>query len=234
MAKLSDIDPGLYESHDPATFGRKRYLVVSSMAGKASIKACARELWGVNQLADEVVNRILERVEDLEGQGYCLDSAMGTSMLLIARQVWEQAPNFDRHLKYIVVPPPDESALQGALVATVQFENRQLSSAAGDGPVDALFKALVAELQRAHDCLAGLNLYNYDPYQLRASGLESTSAKMRVEISWTHQRFGNFTTQGISTNLIDASWEAILEAVELVLIMQWRQENHEAVGEVDA
>ena len=216
----------LYESHNPEQFGRRRYVVVSSMAGRANVVSFVNSTWNVViDGNDGLVTRLLEEVERRESQyGYCFDSASGSAALLAAKILWPNAPTFEP-----LAEPSFSSSFPGArsgeLMATILMPDHRLASGSGDGPVDASFKALIGELSREHSCLRQLTLDTFRTFQLRRFELEGTESAMRVEIDWQHELYGDFTTQGVSGNLISASFDAILEAVNLVLVYQWRAQQ---------
>ena len=216
----------LYESHNPEQFGRRRYVVVSSMAGRANVVSFVNSTWNVAiDGQDPLVTQLLEEVERRESQyGYCFDSASGSAALLAAEILWPDAPTFEP-LGEPSFSSSFPNARPGELMATIQMPDRRLASGSGDGPVDASFKALIGELSREHSCLHQLTLDTFRTFQLRRFELEGTESAMRVEIDWQHKLYGDFTTQGVSGNLISASFDAILEAINLVLIYQWRLEQ---------
>lgn len=221
--------PRLYESHDPAVFGAKRHIVLSSMAGGANVIAFTSLNWGVDVNGrSELIESIHYQIEDQEARGYSLDSSSGSAQRLVARLLWPEAPHYtplpEEEKPYVFVDLSELKA--GEVAAIVKLHDGSWSSpGTGDGPVDAIFQALHQTLAPGHSCLNGLKLEDYHPFQLSLEGLESTGAAMRVEIEWEHPKYGSLVTQGVSTNLIHASWEAICEAIELVLIKQWRQEQ---------
>jgi len=211
----------LYESHDPHQFGRRRHVVVSGMSGKSNVIAFTKAVWD-SDVSDncDFINAVLAEIEGKESQGYSFDSCSGSAALLVGRMLWPKAPNFKPAGYHFHHSP---TSLPGELMATITVDSQHPTNK-GDGPVDALANAALTFLIPKHSCLKGLGLDDYTPYKLRVPGKEGTASAMRVEIDWVHDQIGSFTTQGVSTNIINASFEAIVEAIELVLIKQWRQE----------
>lgn len=211
----------LYESHDPKQFGRRRHVVLSGMSGKSNVVAFTQAAWGVDVSVNcDFISQILAEIEIKENQGYSFDSCSGSAALLVGRHLWPEAPDFHPNGYHFHHAP---GSLPGELMATISVDSQHPTNK-GDGPVDALANAALTFLIPKHSCLKGLILDDYSPFKLRVAGKEGTAAAMRVEIDWIHDQFGSFTTQGVSTNIINASFEAIVEAIELVLIKQWRQE----------
>ncbi|MFA6322081.1 MAG: alpha-isopropylmalate synthase regulatory domain-containing protein [Candidatus Buchananbacteria bacterium] len=212
----------LYESHDPARFGRQRHIVLSGMAGKSGVSAFASSAWNVDLNNCATIEAILAEVEQLEAKGYSFDSCSGSAALLIARYLWPDQVNQFNPIDYHFSTPP--AGLPGEIMAHVGVGNHQYVSAFGDGPVDALCRAVLSHVAPQHSCLSDLELDEYMSYQLLVSGKDGTASAMRVEINWKSKRLGSFTTQGVSTNIIDASWGAIKEAISLAMTKQWRSE----------
>ena len=220
----------LYESHNPTQFGRHRHIVLSGMAGQTGVKAFVKAAWGINLEDCSTIETILAEVEAQEAKGFSFDSCSGSAALLIAKLLWpEQVSRFQPQNYHFSTPP---SALPGEIMAHVGLGDGEYSSACGDGPVDALCKAALKAVVEQHSCLRDLTLDEYAPYQLQISGKEGTASAMRVEIDWQSEKLGSFTTQGVSTNIIDASWGAIIEAISLALIKQWRNETVPQGGEI--
>ncbi len=216
----------LYESHNPEIFGRRRHVVVSGMAGKANVVAFAKAAWGLDlDETDPLIPAILAEIETKEDQGYSFDACIGSAVLLVGRKLWPngEVPQFNP-LNYHVRNAPH--GLPGEMLATIEVGD-DLPTGRGDGPVDALANTAIKYLLPSHSCLGGLHLDDYYPEKLRVPGKEGTDAVMRVQIDWEHPEFGSFTTQGVSGNIINASWEAVVEAIVLVLLYQWRKDNRE-------
>lgn len=212
----------IYESHQPEWFGSKRSIVLSGMSGKTGVVAFIKANWGIEKVSPETIDAILAEIERLEEFGYSFDSASGSAALLVARFLWPERNQLtfgDYHFSTAANAP------KGSMVAHIEVGDLQFVSALGDGPVDALWNAALKHMAPKHSCLAGVLLDEYAPYQLTLSdGSGGSASAMRVEINWDCPTFGHFTTQGVSTNIIDASWEAIKEAVNLVITKQWRAE----------
>jgi 2-isopropylmalate synthase len=170
------------------------------------------------ELTDEkIVSAVLGEVVSRENEGYSYESADGSFDLLVRRHLGTWRPAFDL-LYYRVHGIGTGGAAADLVEATVKLTVRgelRLSAAEGNGPVDALNHALVQALTPAFPVLATLQLTDYRVRVVNSS--DGTAAKVLVSIEhrYGHQTFG---TVGVSENIIEASWRALVEAVEYVVL----------------
>lgn len=207
----------LYESHNLRTFGGERVFALSAMSGKANVLSATHAFWGVVlDESDPRISKILKEAERLEEEGLCLDTAGGSAAVLIARYLWPDLEGLEMPTEQPVTTSRGKDVL-----ATLIFDGDKTSSAVGDGLVDAMVKAARDHYSRQHSCVADLRLFLFDSINITKPGLEEGSASLvRVEIEWHHGQFGKFSTQGVSTNLLEAAWEAIKDAFTYVLYKQ--------------
>lgn len=214
--------PDAYEHIDPEAVGNDTRLVVSELAGRATVVMKADEL-GVD-LADEpdIVTAILEDVKSLEHVGYHFEAADGSFELLIRHaQGWDQ--DFFRLESFRVIM---EKRADGAVgtEATIKLwagGRRYIATAEGNGPVNALDQALRDCLEQHYPNLGDVKLTDYKVRVLDTA--KGTAAVTRVLIDTTDGRH-NWGTIGVSENIIEASWQALADSI-VVGIMRTRQDG---------
>lgn len=201
-----------YEHIAPETVGNERRVLVSELSGRSNIVAKLATRYP--QLTDNaVVAAVVNQIQDREHAGYSYEAADGSFELLVRRQVGAYIPAFE--LVYYRVhglgtagPVTD---LVEATVKLVVDGRTQLCVAEGHGPVDALAQALLQALVSQHPVLAELQLVDFKVRVVNSR--DGTAAKVRVLIEHRFQgrRFG---AVGVSENIIEASWLALVDAVE--------------------
>ncbi|MEU3193854.1 citramalate synthase [Streptomyces sp. NPDC006992] len=211
-ASAIKIDPDLYQHIDPELVGNTMRMLVSDMAGRASVELKGKEL-GYDLSGDrELVGRVVERVKEQELKGYTYEAADASFELLLRDEVHGgaagTAPRFFRAESWraIVEQRPDGMQVNEATVKLWAKGERIVVTGEGNGPVDALDRALRAGLERIHPALARLNLVDYKVRILE--GAHGTSSTTRVLLSMSDGS-GEWTTVGVGDNVIAASWQAL-------------------------
>ncbi len=215
-------NPLTYEHIPPETIGNQRRIVVSDQAGLSNILAKART-FGIDLDRNNPTSRkILQQLKDLENQGYQFEAAEASFDLLMrealgTRQTFFTLKGFQVHCD----KSSDEICQALATVKVTVNGQDILEAAEGNGPVSALDAALRKALMNFYPMIAEFQLRDYKVRIL--DGGSGTSAKTRVlvESSNGQQRW---TTVGVSTNIIDASYQAVVEGLEYGLLLK-QQEN---------
>jgi 2-isopropylmalate synthase len=220
-ASAIKVAPELYNHMDPGVVGNDMRILVTEMAGRASIELKGREL-GI-ELSDqpETVGRVVEKVKELEASGWSFEAADASFELLLRNELeGDAAPRFFQLESYrvLVEHPEGGSVISEATVKLAVDGERVIATAEGNGPVNALDKALRQALTRFYPALAEVELADYKVRIL--DGREGTNAVTRVLIDTTdHKR--EWTTVGVHGNVIEASWRALIDALNYSL----RQSN---------
>ncbi|KRV49368.1 transferase [Wenjunlia vitaminophila] len=215
-ASAIKVDPDLYQHISPELVGNSMRMLVSDMAGRASIELKGKEL-GYDLSADrELLGRIVERVKERESAGYTYEAADASFELLLRdeserHRTGEPAARYFRveSWRAIVEDRPDGTHANEATVKLWAKGERLVSTAEGNGPVNALDKALRLALERTHPELAGMDLVDYKVRILW--GEQGTKSVTRVLVEMTDGR-GEWSTVGVGTNVIAASWQALDDA----------------------
>lgn len=210
-ASAIKVDPDLYQHIDPERVGNSMRMLVSDMAGRASIELKGREL-GFDLTGDrELVGRIVERVKEREGQGYTYEAADASFELLLRDAVHGRAHRFFRleSWRTITERRPDGTVENEATVKLWAKGERVLASGEGNGPVNALDRALRGALERTFPQLARMQLVDYKVRILE--GRQGTQSTTRVLIT-TGDGTTEWSTVGVADNVVAASWQALDDA----------------------
>jgi 2-isopropylmalate synthase len=213
------VDPDLYQHADPTEVGNDMRLLVSDMAGRASIELKGREL-GFELGGDpDVLQRIVERVKTLELRGYTFDAADASFELLLREEVDGVRPDyFDvESWRVITDSKPDGAAMSEATVKLQAAGRRVVATGEGNGPVNALDHALREALAPAYPELAKLELIDFRVRILDAA--HGTDAVTRVLIE-TSDGATSWETVGVAPNIVEASWEALVDGITYGLLRQ--------------
>ena len=213
--------PGAYNHEDPASVGNAAQTLVSELAGKASLIAKARTLGFDLEQHPDCVQAILDAIKEHEALGYSYEVADGSLALLIARNLETYEPYFTLESFRVIVDDREDT---GALAKDAQSEatikvhvgdKRYVATGEGVGPVGALSKALKMALRTAYPQVNDMHLIDFKVRLLDES--TGTDAITRVVIT-TRDEHGTWGTIGVSENIIEASWNALVESVECGLM----------------
>ena len=213
-------NPITYEHIHPEAIGNERRIVVSDQSGLSNVISKARTL-GLNlEKNDPTCREILQKLKTLEHQGYQFEAAEASFELLMLsalnqRQTLFTIKGFQVHCDILLAGQmPDGNAL--ATIKVLVDNQELLEVAEGNGPVSALDKALRKALVQFYPQIAAFHLTDYKVRIL--DGTEGTEAKTRVlvESSNGEQRW---TTVGVSSNIIDASYQAVVEGIEYGILL---------------
>jgi 2-isopropylmalate synthase len=224
-ASAIKVDPDLYQHMDPVGVGNDMRLLVSDMAGRASIELKGREL-GFDLAADsaagkDLVGRITERVKALESRGLTFEAADASFELLLVEEVEGARPTYFEVESWRVItetlphPAPGEEAVSEATVKLRAGGERFVVTGEGNGPVNALDSALRQAIGQAWPEIAKFELIDYKVRILdpdRGVGSHGTDAITRVLIE-TSDGESSWVTVGVGHNVVEASWGALVDGL---------------------
>ena len=209
-------------------------MVVSELAGKASLLHKAAAL-GINlEVAGVDIQAVLDDIKDREAHGYTYEVADGSLALLMMRHVGTYRPAFNLESFRVIVDDREDTgalAKDAASEAVIKIhvgDERFVATGEGAGPVGALGAALRAAITESYPEVAGLELTDYKVRLLDES--QGTDAITRVTIT-TSDAFGSFGTVGVSENVIEASWNALVESIEYGLVRKYKARKKVTEGE---
>jgi 2-isopropylmalate synthase len=217
------VDPMLYQHVDPERVGNDMRMLVSDMAGRASVELKGREL-GYDLSGDkEVIGRVTDKVKELEARGYSFEAADASFELLLRDEL---AGERRRHFtveswRVIVERRADGAVTSEATVRLTAKGERVVAVGEGNGPVNALDKALRSALEQTFPELANLELADFKVRILEGS--HGTGAVTRVLIESGDGAGDMWSTVGVDENIIAASWHALEEAVSYGLLRAGRE-----------
>jgi 2-isopropylmalate synthase len=215
-----------YEHIAPELVGNERRILVSELSGRSNIIALTTRYQVQHDRA--LMDRILEQVVEMENRGYQFEAAQGSFDLLVQRTAGRFTPHFER-LGYHVNVETDRRG-EVTTEATVKLRIGDVVRhvvAEGDGPVNALDAALRKALTDLFPNLADMHLVDYKVRVINSNA--GTAAGVRVVIE-SCDAAGAWGTVGVSTNIIEASWTALVDSFEYKLHKDETAEPKEAIA----
>jgi len=211
-----------YEHIKPEQVGNFQRILVSDLSGRGNVIQKAAE-YGIDLTGDTPqVNHILRTLKDMESQGYHYEGADASFELLIKKATGKYTPIFELE-GYRVIVEWYEARREALSEATIRVnvgageggKSFEYTAGMGNGPVNALDNALRKAVLKYFPQLAGVKLLDYKVRVLTAG--EGTAAKVRVLIE-SGDESGKWGTVGVSENIIEASWEALVDSIEYKLL----------------
>ena len=210
-------DPKTYEHINPEDVGNNRNIVVSDQSGKSNILSRLKTIGIEIEENDPKVKKLLEEVKDREFIGYSYDGA-DASFELLARRVMGEIPRYISIKEYDVsVSKNNQDKIVSRAKAKLEVDGEQIvCEGEGNGPVHALDNAIrknVTKLEKYSEYLKDLKLVDYK-VRILNTGTEATT---RVSIESTDSQGKNWFTIGVSPNIIDASFKALIDSLDFKL-----------------
>ena len=216
-------NPLTYEHLEPEKIGNTRRIVISDQAGLSNVLAKARAFGIELDRKNPACRQILEKLKDLESQGYQFEGAEASFELLMREALEQRPPWFEIKGFQVHCDKIGEDCTALATVKLSVNGTNILEAAEGNGPVAALDAALRKALVNFYPAIAHFYLTDYK-VRILDSGA-GTCAKTRVLLE-SSNRQQRWTTVGVSTNILDASCQAVVEGLEYGLLL----ENQEAIA----
>jgi 2-isopropylmalate synthase len=203
-------DAASFEHIDPAQVGNDREILPSELAGKATVRAQA-EGAGLS-LDDAAASRAVERLKEREHRGYHYEAAPASFELLLRREAGTYAPLFKLESFRVTTEKRADGRVETEATIKVEVDGeRYVRVAEGNGPVNALDKALRAAIAGRHPHLADIELTNYKVRILDETHGTGAVTRVLLDSSDGEREWG---TIGVSENIIEASWEALVDSLE--------------------
>jgi 2-isopropylmalate synthase len=210
-----NADPSTFEHVDPAAIGNARELLVSELAGKGTVLSRAAQ--GGVELDDDTAERVTARVKELEHAGFQFEAADGSFDLLIRRETGEYEPLFRLESWRVIAekrvgPEGGQGRVQTEATIKVWVDGeRHVHTAEGNGPVNALDRALRGAIGEINPHLARIKLVNYKVRIL--DEFKATGAVTRVLLD-ASDGTDTWGAIGVHENVIEASWDALVDSLE--------------------
>jgi 2-isopropylmalate synthase len=205
-----------YQHIDPELVGNRSKVVISELSGRGNLLSKAEE-YGLDGMQGNEVADTLNEIKTLESKGFTFEAAEASAMLLLKRQDAKNKAPFELIDFKVVVEHREKHSIFSEATVNIRVGNEiQHTKAEGDGPVNALDNALRKALIGTFPQIANFHLSDYKVRIL--DGENGTSAITRVLID-TQNHAERWSTVGASVNIIEASWQALADAIEFGLTM---------------
>jgi 2-isopropylmalate synthase len=209
-------NPRTYEHCDPHTVGNRRRLLISELSGKSAILKKAQELELGLGRDERKSKKILKILQELEHKGYHFEAAEASLELLVKRVLKKFKDFFDlEEFRVIIEKRKGGKMSSEATIKLKVGKDTEHTASLGDGPVNALDSALRKALKKFYPEIAEMHLTDYKVRVLDEK--EGTAARVRVLIQ-SQDKEDSWWTIGVSENIIDASWQALVDSVEYKLL----------------
>jgi 2-isopropylmalate synthase len=218
-ASAIKVGPEMYNHIDPAIVGNDMRILITEMAGRASVELKAAEL-GIDLTANpDVVSRVVETVKRREAEGWSYEAADASFLLLLREELGRASGQpvevpFELESYRVIVERNGHAATSEATVKVHVGGHRVIVTAEGNGPVNALDSALRQALVSYFPQSADVELTDYKVRIL--AGHAGTDSVTRVLVTSTGPA-GEWTTVGVNANVVEASWEALVDSLVYAL-----------------
>ncbi|MCK6472371.1 MAG: citramalate synthase [Planctomycetes bacterium] len=203
-----------YEHVDPESVGNSRRVLISELSGRSNVVATQGERFGLKDRPEDL-KKIVDRLMELENQGYVYEAAEASFDLLVRKTLAQHQPFFKLH-GFRVMTDVDDKGVE-TTEATVKIEvggQVEHTASDGNGPVNALDGALRKALEKFYPEVNEIRLTDYKVRVVNPKA--ATAAKVLVSIVSSDHK-NRWTTVGVSENIIEASWHALVDSVEYKL-----------------
>jgi 2-isopropylmalate synthase len=203
-------DPATFEHVEPEVVGNRRELLISELSGKGTVHARARDA-GL-ELDEDQASRVVERVKELEHRGYQFEAADGSFELLLRKETGEYEPLFTlEHWRVIVEMGHMGHVETEATIKLWVGGERYVRTADGNGPVNALDRALRDAIGELYPHLADIQLENFKVRLIDEHAGTASVTRVLIDATDGDTVWGSL---GVSENVIEASWQALVDSLE--------------------
>ncbi len=203
-------DPATFEHVDPAVIGNRRDLLISELSGKGTVRERAADA-GI-ELSEQQAAEAIEVVKRLEHRGYHFEAATGSFELLLRKQAGEYEPLFRLESWRAIVEKRADGRVETEATIKIWVDGeRYVRTAEGNGPVNALDRALREALVELYPHLADIDLVNFKVRILDEAKGTGAVTRVLLDASDGEDVWGSI---GVSENVIEASWEALVDSLE--------------------
>ncbi|MBQ4087440.1 MAG: citramalate synthase [Clostridia bacterium] len=210
-------NPATFEHISPEHVGNERKLLMSDMSGRALVYDTIRRFDSTVEKDAPVITEILDETKKMENEGYQFDGAEASFELMILKKLGYYKPQFDlKEFKVIASAPAQSEHSATAMIKITVDGAAEITAAEGDGPVNALDKALRKALYRFYPELKKTRLIDFKVRVLNGAG-SGTAAQTRVLMESTDGAI-NWSTVGVSEDILEASWCALVDSIDYYML----------------
>jgi 2-isopropylmalate synthase len=216
-------DTRTYEHLEPSIVGNRRKVLISELSGKSNIEFKAREL-GINLGESLTLSKdVLQRIKSMEDQGYQFEAADGSFELLIREGTGEYRPFFNLLGFRVITEKKENQSIYCEATIRVEVNGRVEHTAAnGNGPVEAIDNALRKALEKFYPEIAEMHLSDYKVRVLNEKAGTGSAVRVLIDQRLDGTHWG---TVGVSENIIEASWRALVDGIEYMLFKGFREKR---------
>lgn len=208
-------NPASFEHINPTVVGNERRILMSEVSGRSTILSAINEVEPSLKKDSPETKKIIDRLKELEHVGYQFEGAESSFELMVRKELGKYKSFFDlENFKVVITDPKKEGLSASAIIKVKVGELTEITAAEGDGPVNALDKALRKALEVFYPQIKNMHLIDFKVRVLNSDA--ATAAKVRVLIESTDGQT-SWSTVGVSTDIINASWKALVDSVEYML-----------------
>ena len=219
-------NPLTYEHVDPSLVGNKRRILVSELGGKTGILLRAKDLNYDLSKSDPQTKKILELVQNLEHKGFQFEAAEASFQILMQKHLKKFKGFFELEGFKVVIEKTHDKKISSEAVIKLRVNGiKEHTAAEGDGPINALDNALRKALKDFYPTLAKMHLTDFKVRVLDEKA--GTAAKVRVLIQSQDEK-DIWNTIGVHENVIEASWQALVDSVEYKLLKDNQNKDHQS------
>ena len=205
-----------YEHVSPEAVGNSRRIIISELSGASNLLVKSEKL---ALLKDKtLVRKILRQVQDLENEGYQFETAEASFDLIVRRHLGRYRKFFELdHYRTVILKSNDIEPVTEAIVKIKVNDKMEHHVAEGDGPVNALDAALRKAIEPHYPTIKEMQLVDYRVRVVNPKAATAAKVRVVIESRDPHQHWG---TIGVSENIIDASWQALVDSIEYKLLTE--------------
>ncbi len=208
-------DTRTYEHCNPEAVGNQRKILVSELSGKSNIEFKLHEMGIADEHSVKLSRDVLQKIKKLEDQGYQFEAAEGSFELIIREATGEYRPFFNLKGFRVMTEMKESGALECEATIKVEVDGRVEHTASnGDGPVEALDNALRKALEKFYPEITHMHLSDYKVRVLNEEAGTGSTVRVLIDQSREGKHWG---TVGVSPNIIEASWQALVDGIEYML-----------------
>jgi 2-isopropylmalate synthase len=216
-------DSATYEHIQPAAVGNRQRVLVSDLSGRGNILYKLKQHGLAERLGEDARRELLERIKQMEYEGYELEAAEGTFELLVREALRPGTHFFDVETYEVTTRAGGAGGSRTTATVTLRAQDVVHSATAtGHGPFHALHLCLRKCLSKIYPRVSDVRLTDYKVRVLDSR--RGTAANVRVLIEWSDHR-RSWSTVGVSDNVIEASWKALVDAIRLELMRLTEQDT---------
>lgn len=210
-------NPKTFEHISPENVGNERKLLMSEMSGRSMVYEIIKKIEPKTEKESPIITEILEKIKILEKNGYQFEGAEGSLELMVLKKLGYYKPQFTlEQFKVIAAAPASSHYTATAMIKILVDDAAEVTAAEGEGPVNALDKALRKALYRFYPELKNSRLIDFKVRVLDGSQ-SGTAALTRVLMESTDGKT-SWSTVGVSEDILEASWNALVDSIDYYLL----------------